>query len=72
MKNQSNALWPADVYKGEYGNSISTDTHRTEAEAEAVCRGLQREGFGGERKHFPLKTWTSEVQQPPKVPEECS
>ncbi len=69
MKNQSNALWPADVYKGMYGDSISTDTHRSEEDAQAVCRALEREGFGGERKHFPLKTWTSEEQQPPKLPQ---
>lgn len=70
MKNQSNALWPADVYKGMYGDSISTDTHRSEEDAQAICRALEREGFGGgERKHFPLKTWTSEEQQPPKLPQ---
>ena len=69
MTFQSNALWPKGVCSSMYGDGISTDTHMTRAQAEAVCRALEREGFGGERKHFPLKTWVSPVQQPPQIPE---
>jgi hypothetical protein len=57
----SNAQWPLDVYRGMDGTGITTDTHRTEKEAKAVCRLLEREGFGGERKHFPIRTWTEKV-----------
>ena len=68
MKNQSNALWPDEVYSGMYGNHISTDTHRDEESAQCVCRMLELRGFGGDRQHFPVKTWVSEVQDPPKIP----
>lgn len=72
MTVQSNALWPKGVCSTMYGDNISTDTHPTQRHAEAVCRALEREGFGGERKHFPLKTWVSAVQQPPQIPEDES
>lgn len=65
---QSNALWPAEVCSSMYGDNISTDTHTTEEEAEGVCRGLQHEGFAGEGRHFPIRTWVSGVQDPPVVP----
>lgn len=65
---QSNALWPAGVCSTMYGDDISTDRHRTKQEAEAVCRALHREGFGGDRQHHPLMTWVSEVQDPPCIP----
>ncbi len=55
----SHAQWPLDTYKGMYGDGISTDTHPTKEHADAVCEALQREGFGGERKAFPLKTWVT-------------
>lgn len=61
-KYQSNAQWPLDVYRGMDGNGISTDTHRTKADAQAVCDILRREGFGGERKNFPIRVWVSEVR----------
>ena len=55
----SHAQWPLETYKGMYGDGISTDTHQTQAQAEAVCAALRREGFGGEGKSFPLKTWVT-------------
>lgn len=67
-KFQSNALWPEGVCSSMYGDNISTDTHSSIEAARGVCNGLRREGFGGERKHFPLLTWISEPQQPPVVP----
>lgn len=68
MEYQSNALWPPGVYISKYGDNISTDVHATQVEAAAVCGHLCNDGFGGERKHFPLLTWVSCVQQPPMVP----
>lgn len=65
---QSNALWPAGVCSSMYGDNISTDTHATREEAEGVCRGLRREGFAGEGRHFPIRTWVSGVQDPPVIP----
>ncbi len=52
-----------------YGDCISTDTHDSEDEARWACRMLQREGFGGDGKVFPLRTWVSVVQQPPVIPD---
>lgn len=45
------------------GENITTDIHGTKAEAEGVCNRLRDEGFGGERKIFPLKTWTEEIKE---------
>lgn len=58
---QSNAKWPLDVYRGMDGSGISTDTHQTYEQAQAVCDGLKREGFGGQGKDFPISTWVSSV-----------
>lgn len=58
---KSNAQWPVEVYKGVYGDGISTDSHGTEGEAKAVCRRLESEGFGGDKEVFPIKTWVTEI-----------
>ena len=52
------AVWPDDLYVGsnvEGKNETSDELHSKEA-AEAVCRMLKRDGYGGERKVFPLST----------------
>ena len=67
---QSNALWPKGVCGGMYGDNITTDVHPSEEHAHAVCDGLWCDGLGGERKIFPLKTWVSDVQQPPVIPDD--
>jgi len=66
---QSNALWPKGVCSTMWGDDISTDTHSTKDAAVSVCFMLERDGFGGQRQHFPLRTWVSSVQQPPQIPE---
>lgn len=66
---QSNALWPDGICSSAYGDNISTDKHSTEEAAMSVCSALEREGFGGMRQHFPIKTWVSDIQQPPQVPD---
>jgi hypothetical protein len=38
------------------------DTHESKEAAEDVCRGLRREGLGGERIHFPVRTWIEPVE----------
>lgn len=55
----SHAQWPLDVYRGEGGDGVSKDTHLSEAEAKAICLGLERDGFGGQRRAFPIKTWVT-------------
>ena len=52
----SNAQWPESVNTGRTDH-VSTDDHGTREMAEAVCDALMREGLGGERKIFPVKTW---------------
>ncbi len=49
----SNAEWS--------DHTITTDYHYTQDEAKSVCRMLERDGFGGDGVHFPLRTWTEEV-----------
>lgn len=61
MQYQSNAQWPLDVYNGMYGDGISTDKHDNRKMASIVCDLLDQNGFGGEGKHFPIRTWVSEV-----------
>ena len=60
---QSNAEWPAGTITGKE-SQISTDTHSTRQAAESVCRMLERDGFGGEGKIFPLRTWVSDLIGP--------
>lgn len=68
-KFQSNALWPEGVHSSNYGDNISTGTHYSVGAAETVCQRLVAEGFRGQKEHFPIMTWVSPVQQPPKLPE---
>ena len=60
---QSNAKWPAPVRRGNTGNT-SSDSHDSHDFAAAICARLREQGFGGERKIFPLRTWVSPVGQP--------
>ena len=62
MRYTSNAQWDLKVYRGMYGDGITTDEHRTYEEAAGVCRLLEREGFGGMGADFPLRTWVEEVK----------
>lgn len=48
------ARWP---HKHGFDNDLTTDTHDTKKQAEAVCNMLMRDGLGGERIHFPFETW---------------
>lgn len=70
MKIQSNALWPKKHCFGKYGSNITTDIHPTETSAKIVCDMLETEGLGGASEIYPIKTWVSEVQQPPVLPKE--
>lgn len=67
---QSNALWREGVCHSKYGDNITTDTHDTEEQAVAVCYLLEKSGYGGERKEFPIKTWVSPPQDPPVIPKD--
>lgn len=55
---RSCAEWPTGLI---YGDNTTMDRHDTKDQAEAVCKMLERNGLGGERCHFPVRTWTEEV-----------
>ena len=57
---RSNAQWPKGTCGGHRGD-CSSDIHWSKGCAEGVCALLEREGFGGEGKVFPIKTWVDEV-----------
>ena len=50
----SNAEWP----KGTCPGDQSIDFHDKRAQAQAICKRLEAEGFGGDRQVFPVRTWT--------------
>jgi hypothetical protein len=52
---KSIAWWPDTVSLLNEENT-SEDKHHSEEAADAVCRALLREGLGGERQIFPLRT----------------
>lgn len=62
MKFQSNVLWGPECYVGADGSGVSTDKHRTHAEAENVCDILEAEGFGCMGEYFPIRTWVTEIK----------
>lgn len=54
------AEWPPGIVhngKGGPPANITEDGHDTEEQAIGVCRALERDGFGGERCHFPVRVW---------------
>ncbi len=61
-KYKSIAVWPASVNVDDpNGKNETDDTHATRLSAECVCKALQRDGLGGERKVFPISTRVEEV-----------
>lgn len=60
MEWESYAIW--DKSQVQLGNTLneSTDSHRTYEEAEGVVILLRREGFGGEKKFFPIEAGVRE------------
>jgi len=54
MKYKSCAQWNS----AETGIEYSEDFHASPEAAESVCRMLKRQGFGGQGKFFPVRTWT--------------
>jgi len=61
MTYKSIAVWPRDcgINLGNTNNE-SSDTHGSKEEAEAVCDLLRQNGFGGDRRVFPLSTRVEE------------
>ena len=53
------AVWPEGTVSDP--DNESKDKHDTEGQASAVCSMLERNGFGGDGKVFPLSTRTEPV-----------
>lgn len=56
----SNAEWPVGTCSD---TTITTDTHQYKEQAQAVCDLLERMGFGGDGKVFPVRTWVEVVEK---------
>ena len=51
------AVWPDAIRVGNVvGKNESDDTHDSKEQAEAVCKLLEKEGFGGDGNVFPIST----------------
>lgn len=57
---RSCAEWPADA--GLCCDLVSKDEHHSEYAAQCVCNTLMREGFGGNRRIFPVRVWTERIE----------
>ncbi len=56
QKFKSIAVWPDGIVHNPEGTNITEDFHDTYEQANGVIRRLNREGFGGEGKCFPIST----------------
>ena len=56
---KSLAFWPKGVCRNQYGNNVSEDTHPSMLHVRGIMRGLTVDGFGGQKKHFPLRVYSS-------------
>jgi len=45
-------------------DQVTSDKHYSESEASGVCSLLHRNGFGGDRKVFPVRTWVEPIARP--------
>jgi hypothetical protein len=60
---RSIAVWPDTISIGNVvGKNESSDEHDSPEAAYAVCRLLERDGFGGERKVFPISTRVEPIE----------
>ena len=57
----SHAEWPEGVYcSATFGDNTTTDRHHSKQAAQWVCNELERNGFGGDNKNYPIRTWIEE------------
>jgi hypothetical protein len=60
---QSVAKWPFPEVATWSADNTSVDKHDTEAQAQAVVDRLLAEGFGGDRKIFPISAFVRRLDQ---------
>ncbi len=63
---RSCAQWPDGILRFSYEghNNTTRDRHGSREQAEGVCTLLHRDGLGGERIHFPVRTWVEPIHSP--------
>ena len=61
VRARSVAVWPDTISLGNIANE-SSDEHDSLEAAYGVCRLLEKEGFGGEGKVFPLSTRVEPIE----------
>jgi hypothetical protein len=60
---RSIAVWPDTIRVGNMeGRNESSDDHDSPEAAYAVCRMLERDGFGGDGKVFPVSTRVEPIE----------
>lgn len=52
------ASWPKGT--AEFSNDVTRDENGSWEQADTICSRLRREGFGGDGKVFPLRTWVED------------
>lgn len=62
---RSLVYWPKDKISLGNSDNMSIDTHITKEQAIAVCKSIEKRGFGGEGKIFPLKTEVETISDYP-------
>lgn len=71
MTHRSHAQWPdGTIASSKDGSQVSTDNHHSEEEARGVCNRLELDGYGGDNKIFPVKTWVTPIPFEELYPEE--
>lgn len=56
------AKWPYPAINLGNENNESRDEHATREQAHAVCRMLERDGFGGNCEFYPISTRVEELE----------
>lgn len=56
----SNAQWPEGTYPS--GKDLTMADSHFEKDADRVCELLEKDGWGGEGKVFPIRTWVERVK----------
>ena len=56
---KSHAEWPIGTCDSM--DNHTEDDHDTAGQAEGVCEMLAEDGFGGDKKVYPIRTWVEDM-----------
>ena len=69
---RSHARWEdGTIAFSNDGSQVTTDDHYSEEEAKGVCLMLERDGYGGDNKLYPVETWVAPIPFEEEYPEEA-